>query len=99
MVQKTQYYQYVCDFIQKNRYGRNFQNIASPTNERWLITQEKTLIYCGTDILKIVAVAVVLTPLIFANGSHLAALNQLRVTKTGSKLTRSLFLPKRRLVP
>ena len=37
------------------------------------------------------------TPHIFANGSHLVALNRLRTTKTGSKLPRSQFSPKRRL--
>ena len=30
--------------VQKNKHGRNFQNIASKTNQRWLITCEKPLI-------------------------------------------------------
>ena len=34
------------------------QNIASKTNQRWLITYEKPLIHFGTDILTIVAVLV-----------------------------------------
>ena len=41
---------------EKNRYGHNFLNIASTSNQRWLLTYEKTLIHCGTDILKIVTV-------------------------------------------
>ena len=39
------------------------------------------------------------TPHIFANGPHLVALTLLRATKTPSKLPRSHFSPKRRLVP
>ena len=39
------------------------------------------------------------TPHIFANGPHLVAHTQLRPTKTPSKLPRSHFSPKRRLVP
>ena len=50
-------------WCQKNRYGLNFQNIASKTNQRGLIVYEPTLIQFGADILKIVAV------LIFLNGS------------------------------
>ena len=65
-------------------HGQNFQNIASKTNQRWLITYEKPLIHFGTDILKIVAVLVFLTPHNFANGPHFVALTQLWVTKTGS---------------
>ena len=34
-------------------YGRNFQNIATTTNRPWLITYEKTLSHCGTDIWKL----------------------------------------------
>ena len=45
-------------FCQKNKYGQNCQNIASKTNQRWLITYEKPLIHFGTEILKIVAVFV-----------------------------------------
>ena len=82
-----------CSFKQTDTVAI-FKTLLPLANERWLITHD-----CGADILKIVAVAVVLTPLIFANGSHLAALNRLRVTKTQSKLTRSQFLPNRRLVP
>ena len=44
--------------VKKNKHGRNFQNIASKTNQRWLITYEKPLIHFGTDILTIVAVLV-----------------------------------------
>ena len=40
-----------------------------------------------------------LTPHIFANGPHLAALTWLWTTKTRSKLPHSHFLPKLRLVP
>ena len=46
--------------VTKNRYGHNFQNIASKTNQRWLINYDKPLINFGTDILKIVAVSVFL---------------------------------------
>ena len=49
--------------VTKNRYGHNFQNIASKTNQRGLIVSEPTLIQFGADILKIVAVSV------FCNGS------------------------------
>ena len=49
--------------VEKNRYGHNFQNIASKTNQRGLIVYEPTLIQFGADILKIVAVS------IFCNGS------------------------------
>ena len=44
--------------VQKNKHGRNFQNIASKTNQRWVINYDKPLIHFGTDILKIVAVLV-----------------------------------------
>ena len=44
--------------VSKNRYGHNFQNIASQTNQRWLMNYEKPLIHFGIDILKIVAVFV-----------------------------------------
>ena len=40
--------------VQKNKHGRNFQNIASKMN--WVINYNKPLIDFGTDILKIVAV-------------------------------------------
>ena len=43
--------------VKKNRYGHNFQNIASKTNQRGLIVSEPTLIQFGADILKIVAVS------------------------------------------
>ena len=46
--------------VQKNRYSLNFQNITSKTNERLLIAYEKPLIHFGTNILKIVAVSVIL---------------------------------------
>ena len=46
--------------VLKNRYGHNFQNIASKTNQRWVINYDKPLIHFGTDILKIVAVSVFL---------------------------------------
>ena len=46
--------------VQKNKHGRNFQNIASKMNHRWLINYEKPLINFGTDILKIVAMLVFL---------------------------------------
>ena len=49
--------------MQVDKHGRNFQNIASKTNQRWVITYDKPLIHFGTDILKIVAV------LVFFNGS------------------------------
>jgi len=42
----------------KNRYGHNFQNIASKTNQRGLIVYDPTLIQFGADILKFVAVLV-----------------------------------------
>ena len=42
--------------VEKNKYGHNFQNIASKTNQRGLIVSEPTLIQFGADILKIVAV-------------------------------------------
>ena len=44
--------------VEKNRYGHNFQNIASKTNQRWDIHYDKPLIHFGTNILKIVAVYV-----------------------------------------
>ena len=46
-----------CD-VKKNKHGRNFQNIASKTNQRWVINYDKPLIHFGTNILKIVAVLV-----------------------------------------
>ena len=49
----------------KNKYGHNFQNIASKTNQRGLIVYEPTLIRFGAEILKIVAVS------FFCNGSFL----------------------------
>ena len=49
--------------VQKNRYGHNFHNIASKTNQRGLIDYEPTLIQFGANILKIVGV------LVFFNGS------------------------------
>ena len=45
---------------QKNRYGHNFQNIASKTNQRWVINYDKPLIHFGAGILKIVALLVFL---------------------------------------
>ena len=51
-------------------------------NQRWVITYDKPLIHFGTDILKIVAVSVFLTSLIFSNGLHFVALNRLQVNKT-----------------
>ena len=44
--------------VKKNRFGHNFQNIASKTNQRWVINYDKPLIHFGTDILKIVAVLI-----------------------------------------
>ena len=44
--------------VTKNRYGHNFQNIASKTNQRGLIVYDPTLIQFGADILKFVAVLV-----------------------------------------
>ena len=46
--------------VTKNRYGHNFQNIASKTNQRWVINYDKPLIHFGSDILKIVPVLVFL---------------------------------------
>ena len=46
--------------VQKNRYGHNFQNIASKMNLRWVINYDNPLIHFGTDILIIVAVSVFL---------------------------------------
>ena len=67
--------------VKKNKHGHNFQNIASKTNQRWVITYDNPLIHFGTNILKIVAVLVFLTPHNFANGPHFVALIQLRATK------------------
>ena len=62
---------------QKNKHGRNCQNIASKTNQRWLINYKKPLIHFEADILKIVTVLFVfLTPHIFAKGSHFVALDR-----------------------
>ena len=44
--------------VRFNKHGHNLQNIASKTNQHWLITYEKPLIHFGTDIFKIVAVLV-----------------------------------------
>ena len=74
-----------------NRYGHNFQNIASKTNQRWVINYDKPLIHFGTDILKIVAVSFFLKPHIFANGPHFVALTQIWATKTGSKQFLNFF--------
>ena len=63
--------------VTKNKHGPNFQNIASKTNQLWLMNYEKLLIHFGADILKIVAVLVFCDPHNFAN-----ALTQLRDTKT-----------------
>ena len=60
---------------QKKKHGRNFQNIASKTNQRWVINYDKPLIHFGTDLLKIVAGLVFLTPHIFANGPHFVSPN------------------------
>ena len=46
--------------VQKNKHSRNFQNIASKTNQRWVINYDKPLIHFGADILKIVAMLVFL---------------------------------------
>ena len=46
--------------VAKNKHGHNFQNIASKTNQRWLIVYEPTLIQFGADNLKIVAVSIFL---------------------------------------
>ena len=46
--------------VKNNKHGRNLQNIASKTNQRWVINYDKPLIHFGTDILKIVAVLVFL---------------------------------------
>ena len=46
--------------VQKNKHGRNFQNIASKTNQRWVINYDKPLIHFGTNILKIVAISIIL---------------------------------------
>ena len=48
------------EVLQKNIYGRNFQNIASTTNECWLITYKKMLIHCGNDILRIMSESIFL---------------------------------------
>ena len=48
--------------VKKNKYGHNFQNIGSKLNQRGLIDYEPTLIRFGSDILKIVAVFIFLTP-------------------------------------
>ena len=40
--------------VKENKHGRNFQNIASKTNQHWLTTFEKPVIHFGTNILKIV---------------------------------------------
>ena len=44
--------------VTENRYGQNFQNIASKTNQPWVLNYDKPLIHFGTDILKIVALSV-----------------------------------------
>ena len=44
--------------LEKNRYGNNFQNIVSKTNQHWVINYDKPPIHFGTDILKIVAISV-----------------------------------------
>ena len=44
--------------VKKNRYGHNFQNIASKMNQRVVIGYDPTLIRFGSDILKFVAVSV-----------------------------------------
>ena len=44
--------------VLKKQAGSQFQNIASKTNQRWVINCEKPLIHSGTDILKIVGVLV-----------------------------------------
>ena len=67
--------------VKKNKHGRNCQNIASKTNQRWVINYDQPLVHFGTDILKIVAVLVFLTPHIFANGPHFVALTQLRADR------------------
>ena len=72
--------------VLKYKHGRNSQNIASKTNQRWVTNYDKPLIHFETDILKIVAMLVFLTPHIFANRLHFVALTQLRATKTGSKI-------------
>ena len=41
--------------VQKNKHGRNFQNIASKMNQLWVINYDKPLIHFGNNILKIVA--------------------------------------------
>ena len=71
---------------QKNRYGHNFQNIASKTNQHWVIVHDPKPIRFGADIPKIVAVLIFLTPHNFANGPHFVALTQLWATKTGSNI-------------
>jgi len=76
----------------KNRYGNNSQNIVSKTNQHWVINYDKPPIHFGTDILKIVAISVFLTPHIFSNGPHFVALTQLRATKTGSKKCLIFFI-------
>ena len=60
--------------VQKNQHDHNLQNIASKTNQRWLINYEKQLIHFGTNILKIVVLLVFWTPHNFANGLHFVAL-------------------------
>ena len=69
----------------KKRYCRYSQNIAYTSNQRPLITYEETLINKGNDILKKMWWYIFLLH-IFANESPLVALNQLRATKTRSKL-------------
>ena len=67
--------QVVQDICGKGGEARpQFQNIASKTNQRWLINYEKQLIHFGTNILKIVVLLVFWTPHNFANGLHFVAL-------------------------
>ena len=72
--------------VKKNKHGHNFQNIASKTNQHWVIVYDPTLIHFGADIPKIVSCLFFLTPHNFANGPHFVALTQLRATKTGSNI-------------
>ena len=46
----------------RKKHGHDFQNIGSPINQRILIDVDLTLIACGSDILKIVAVLFFVTP-------------------------------------
>ena len=68
----------------RNPYALRIQKMYM--NQRWVIDYDPMLIRFGSDILKIAAVLIFLTPHNFANGPHFVALTQLRATKTGSNI-------------